>query len=195
VAFHTFPVPEFSSPAFSSLAFSASPNEYRPRARVHNCTSLRPRIWKFILHSRIFVAVSELNRWSGVLQVYLSVRNGAWFAGRVWDGGLPLDLALFTRCTSSLVRLLPYSFVSGKVRQRLNARFDHVVYGLRPSHGVLASPVVTNDDLPCRILSGSVQVRPGIARLTSSGVQFTDGTHVDDIDAVICGTGMLRSLI
>jgi len=25
VAFHTFPVPEFSSPAFSSLAFSASP--------------------------------------------------------------------------------------------------------------------------------------------------------------------------
>ena len=29
VAFHTFPVPEFSSPAFSSLAFSAPPNILR----------------------------------------------------------------------------------------------------------------------------------------------------------------------
>jgi len=49
------------------------------------------------------------------------------------------------------------------------------------------------DYLPCRILSGSVQVRPGIARLTSSGVQFTDGTYVDDIDAVICATGTSHS--
>ena len=119
----------------------------------------------------------------------MSVRNGAWFVRRVWDSGLPLDLALFTRSTSSLVRLLPSTFISGKVRQQVNARFDHAVYGLQPSHDVLASPAVTNDDLPSRILSGSVQVRPGIARLTSSGVRFTDGTYVDDIDAVICGTG------
>jgi len=56
-------------------------------------------------------------------------------------------------------------------------------------HDITACRVDVNDDLPSRILSGSVQVRPGIARLTSSGVQFTDGTYVDDIDAVICATG------
>jgi len=53
----------------------------------------------------------------------------------------------------------------------------------------MASPAVTNDDLPSRILSGRVQVRPGIARLMPSGVRFTDGTYVDDVDAVICATG------
>jgi len=117
------------------------------------------------------------------------VRNGAWFVRRVWDNGLPLDLALFTRCISSVVRFLPSSFVNNKVREQVNARFDHALYGLQPSHDVMASPAVTNDDLPSRILSGRVQVRPGIARLMPSGVRFTDGTYVDDVDAVICATG------
>jgi len=71
----------------------------------------------------------------------------------------------------------------------MNARFEHGLYGLQPSHGVLANPAVTNDDLPSRILSGLVQVRPGIARLMPSGVRFTDGTCVDDVDTVICATG------
>jgi len=53
-----------------------------------------------------------------------------------------------------------------------------------------ASSAVVNDDLPSRILSGSVQVRPGIARLTPTGVEFTDGSFVDDVAAVICATGI-----
>jgi len=121
--------------------------------------------------------------------VYLSARSGAWFLRRVWDNGLPLDLAVFTRFISFLMRWLPDSFVCRVFRKRANARFDHALYGLLPSHEITAGPAIVNDDLPSRILSGSVQVRPGIARLTSSGVQFTDGTYVDDIDAVICGTG------
>jgi len=128
-------------------------------------------------------------------QVYLSVRNGAWFVRRVWDNGLPLDLALFRRSTSYLVHLLPSRFVSSKVRQQVNSRFDHAVYGLMPSHGVLTSPAVTNDDLPSRVLCGSVQVRPGVARLTSSAVHFTDATHVDHVDAVICGTGWSKCIL
>jgi len=121
-------------------------------------------------------------------QVYLSARNGAWCAPRVWDGGLPLDLALFTRFTNSVSRLLPSRF-SSQFQKAVNARFDHALYGLQPNHDITASSVIINDDLPSCIISGSVQVRPGIARLTSSGVQFTDGTHVDDIAAVICATG------
>ena len=77
----------------------------------------------------------------------------------------------------------------------MNARFDHALYGLQPSHEINAGSAVVNDDLPCRILSGTVQVRPGIAHLTSSGVQFTDGTYEDNVDAVICATGMLMSLM
>jgi len=109
----------------------------------------------------------------------------------VWDNGLPLDLALFTRFISSLVHLLPSAVVNSQFRKQANARFDHGLYGVQPSHEISASSAVTNDELPSRILSGSVQVRPGIARLTSTGVQFTDGTCVDDVAAVICATGTL----
>lgn len=127
--------------------------------------------------------------------MYLSVRNGAWFVRRAWDNGLPLDVALFTRCTNSLVQLLPSSFIRSQVLKQINARFDHRLYGLQPSHDVLANPAVTNDDLPSRILSGSVQVRPGIARLMPSGVRFTDGTCVDDVDTIICATGKSQEVV
>ena len=105
-----------------------------------------------------------------------------------------MDLTEYTRFNGFLGRWLPDSFVCRQFRKRANARFDHALYGLLPSHEITASPPVINDDLPSRILSGSVQVRPGIARLTSSGVRFTDGTYVDDIDAVICATGTSQSV-
>ena len=116
------------------------------------------------------------------------MRDGAWFLPRVWDNGLPLDLALHSRPNIFFMRLLPVSFVCSYLRSMANARFDHALYGLQPSYEMTANWPVFNDDLPSRVLCGRVQVRPGVARLTSSGVQFTDGTHVDHIDAVICAT-------
>ena len=127
------------------------------------------------------------------VQVYLSTRSGTWFVRRVWDNGLPLDLALYTRLISFLARWLPASLVASLFRRKANAGFDHALYGLLPSYAVLASSVVVNDDLPSRVLCGSVQVRPGVVRLTSSAVHFTDATHVDHVDAVICATGTPQS--
>ena len=122
------------------------------------------------------------------------MRSGAWFLCRVGDNGLPPDLMILTRPASFLGRWLPDSLVCNLLSKQLNARFDHALYGLQPRCGVTANWPTMNDDLPSRILSGSVQVRPGIASLTSSGVQFTDGTYIDDIDAVICATGKSHSL-
>ena len=127
--------------------------------------------------------------------MYLSVRKGAWCLPRVWDNGLPLEVALTSRFANFLARLLPSRIVTSQLQNAVNARFDHALYGLRPNHDITANMVVVNDDLPRCIISGSVQVRPGIARLTSSGVQFTDGTFVDDIDAVICATGKQPQVI
>ena len=120
--------------------------------------------------------------------MYLSTRDGSWLLPRAYGNGLPADLQL-TRFISSLFRSLLSSVVSGKCEKLANARLDHVLYGIQPSHSILTRPMVVNDDLPSRILSGSVQVRPGIDRLTSSGVQFTDGTCVDDVSTIICATG------
>jgi len=120
------------------------------------------------------------------------VREGTWCVPRVWNNGLPRELARFTRFAKFLFHQLPSSVVCGYFQRAANARFDHALYGLQPSHVITASRLVINDSLPSRIISGTVQVRPGIDRLTSSGVQFTDGTYVDDIAAVICATGKYR---
>ena len=68
-------------------------------------------------------------------------------------------------------------------------RFDHEQYGLRPQHGILNGPTVISDDLPLRIATGTVKVKPGVSYFTKTGVYFSDGTKVDKLDAVICCTG------
>lgn len=42
-----------------------------------------------------------------------------------------------------------------------------------------------NDELPNRILSGTVQVKPNIRRFQGSSVEFDDGSIVDDVDLVV----------
>lgn len=41
-----------------------------------------------------------------------------------------------------------------------------------------------NDELPNRIASGTIRIKPVIEKITEHGVQFTDGTRVDDVDTV-----------
>jgi len=117
------------------------------------------------------------------------VRNGTWFVRRVWDNGLLLDLSWYNRFSTFVYSMLPVSYMCNRLRNQVNARVDHALYGLQPNYEINANWPTVNDTLPSHIMSGSVQVRSGIARLTSSGVQFTDGTYVDNIDAIICATG------
>ena len=42
-----------------------------------------------------------------------------------------------------------------------------------------------NDELPNRILSGTVQVKPNIRRFQGSSVEFEDGSLVEDVDLVV----------
>ena len=42
------------------------------------------------------------------------------------------------------------------------------------------------------LLSGAVKVKYSISHLTQTGVHFTDGTCINNVDAVICATGHLR---
>ncbi len=48
-----------------------------------------------------------------------------------------------------------------------------------------------NDDLPNRIICGSVIIKPNVKEFTSDGhgVLFEDGTQVDHIDCVLMATG------
>jgi dimethylaniline monooxygenase (N-oxide forming) len=123
-------------------------------------------------------------------QVYLSTRRGAWILNRVWDDGLPLDM-IFSRFAGYLSYFLPISVQSYNIEKALNARFDHKLYGLKPAHRFFHQHPTVNDDLPNRIISGAVIVKPDIKRLTQSGVEFVDGSKVENIDTIISATGYI----
>ncbi|XP_075944653.1 flavin-containing monooxygenase 5-like [Anarhichas minor] len=121
-------------------------------------------------------------------QLYLSTRRGAWILNRVGDNGLPLDL-LFNRLFDFVKSILPFNLFSGLGESQLNRRFDHALYNLKPKHRLFSQHPTVNDELPNRILSGTVQVKPNIRRFQGSSVEFDDGSVVEDVDLVVFATG------
>ncbi|KAK1897179.1 Dimethylaniline monooxygenase [N-oxide-forming] 5 [Dissostichus eleginoides] len=121
-------------------------------------------------------------------QLYLSTRRGAWIMNRVGDNGLPIDLH-FNRVLEFMRLILPFGVYCGLGERQLNQRFDHALYNLKPKHRLFSQHPTVNDELPNRILSGTVQVKPNICRLQGSSVEFDDGSVVEDVDLVVFATG------
>ncbi|XP_071751654.2 flavin-containing monooxygenase 5-like [Centroberyx gerrardi] len=121
-------------------------------------------------------------------QLYLSTRRGAWVLNRVGDNGLPLDMT-FNRMATSLQSILPFGLFCSLGESQLNKRFNHSLYNLKPKHRLFSQHPTMNDELPNRILSGTVQVKPNIRRFQGSSVEFEDGSVVEDIDLVVFATG------
>ncbi|NWW61973.1 FMO5 monooxygenase, partial [Ifrita kowaldi] len=138
-------------------------------------------------------------------QVFLSTRRGAWVLNRVGDRGYPIDTILTTRMKTFLQELVSSSMACDYMERKLNARFDHSRYGLKPKHRdqqtlplprrdclpptvVLHQHPTINDDLPNRIIAGRVRVKPNIQEFTETSAIFEDGTR-EDVDAVVFATG------
>ncbi|XP_025043403.2 flavin-containing monooxygenase 5-like [Pelodiscus sinensis] len=122
-------------------------------------------------------------------QVFLSTRRGAWVLNRVADEGYPVDIVLSTRFKTFLKQMLTTSMMNQWAENKLNARFNHAHYGLKPQHRITSQHPTINDDLPNRIISGKVLVKPNIREFTETGVIFEDGTREEDISAVFFATG------
>ncbi|XP_055998310.1 flavin-containing monooxygenase 5-like isoform X2 [Ostrea edulis] len=123
-------------------------------------------------------------------QVFLSTRRGAWVFNRVGDYGCPIDMQISRRFVRALMAVMSIFINQSKaVAKKLNERFDHAKYSLQPNHSPLAQHPTVNDDLPNRIISGSVKVKPNVKKFTKTGVEFEDGTFEDDIDVVFLATG------
>ncbi|XP_061594081.1 flavin-containing monooxygenase 5-like [Cololabis saira] len=121
-------------------------------------------------------------------QLYLSTRRGAWILNRVGDNGIPLDM-YFNRVLSFIGKVLPFGVFSSLGESRVNRRFDHALYNLKPKHRLFSQHPTVNDEIPNRILSGTVQVKPNIRRFQGSSVEFDDGSVVEDVDLVVFATG------
>ncbi|XP_050404855.1 flavin-containing monooxygenase 5 [Patella vulgata] len=132
-------------------------------------------------------AAVELSRVAS--QVFLSTRRGSWVLNRVSDNGLPVDMIKFNRVAALMQRIVPTSLLNGFLKKVLNSRFDHAAYSMKPDHQPLSQHPTVNDELPNRIICGSVKVKTDIKRLTKNSVEFIDGTKEDNIDAIITATG------
>ncbi|KAH7717375.1 Protein FMO-1 [Aphelenchoides avenae] len=125
-------------------------------------------------------------------QVYLSTRRGAWVLNRVGDYGEPSDLQRVTRWNWNVMKpLLPADLVHRVAVKRLNMRFDHVKYGVAPKHKIWSQHPTVSDELPNRIISGTVLVKPNIRAFTETGIVWDDGTVSEPVDHVIMSTGYL----
>ncbi|XP_009271603.1 PREDICTED: dimethylaniline monooxygenase [N-oxide-forming] 5 [Aptenodytes forsteri] len=121
-------------------------------------------------------------------QVFLSTKRGTWVLHRVGDGGYPFDFSYISRFRQLLHSLLPQNASSFLLERKLNARFNHALYGLQPQHRIFHQHPTVNDDLPNCIISGRVLVKPNIQEFTETSAIFSDGTR-EDIDAVVFATG------
>ena len=70
-------------------------------------------------------------------QVYLVSRRGTWVLNRVFDYGMPLDQENNNRFRNDVLRrIVPPSVTNWFIESKLNQRFDHALYGLKPKHRV-----------------------------------------------------------
>eukprot|EP00069_Balaena_mysticetus_P012581 bmy_21748T0 len=89
--------------------------------------------------------------------VFLSTRKGAWIFNRVGDYGYPFDVLLTSRFQYFMKKICGQSLANTFLEKKMNQRFDHEMFGLKPKHRALSQQPTINDDLPNCIISGLVK--------------------------------------
>lgn len=84
---------------------------------------------------------------------------------------------------------MPLSIRNTLAEYMVSARLDHALYKLKPTHRFFSQHLLTNDELPSRIASGTITIKPDIKRFTENGVEFVDGSKVEDVDIIMLATG------
>ena len=115
----------------------------------------------------------------------MSTKHGAYSVQRAAKYGIPFDHVAVTR----FQQRLPFSLMRPFHFNRINSRYRHKTYGLSPNEKFESPAVIISDDLPNKILIGTVSIRDNISRFNERGVEFVDGSREDAIDVVILATG------
>ena len=96
---------------------------------------------------------------------------------------------VFSQRHGVLLALKFPNFVANLWKKKMNYRFDHKKYSIEPSYGPFAAHPTVNDELPNKLVAGTVKVKADIAEFKETSVKFVDGTVEEDIDAVVLATG------
>ncbi|KAM6219306.1 flavin-containing monooxygenase 1 isoform 1-T1 [Rhynchocyon petersi] len=121
-------------------------------------------------------------------KVFLSTTGGAWVISRVYDSGYPWDMVFMTRFQNMFRNALPTPIVSWLLERKMNSWFNHENYGLIPEDKVQLREPVLNDELPGRIITGKVLIKPNVKKVKENSVIFNNTTE-EPIDIIVFATG------
>uniref|UniRef100_A0A915CL48 Flavin-containing monooxygenase n=1 Tax=Ditylenchus dipsaci TaxID=166011 RepID=A0A915CL48_9BILA len=99
----------------------------------------------------------------------------------------PSDLVFLNRYAFGIKSLSPLWLQNTIVERKLNQRFDHGRFGIKPEHRFLQAHVTVNDELPNRIISGTVVVKANILKFNQKDVIFEDGSKAENNSLTIIG--------
>ncbi|RUS71079.1 hypothetical protein EGW08_021157, partial [Elysia chlorotica] len=116
-------------------------------------------------------------------QVYLSVGDGMCLSGRFTGNGLPSDFQLKRAIHAWLPTNLAIRIFSWLLHKRIN----HRVLGLLYTGKEL--PIVVNDELQARIMSGKIKVIGHLREFRGDEVETVDGRVLTGVNNVINATG------
>jgi dimethylaniline monooxygenase (N-oxide forming) len=122
-------------------------------------------------------------------KVLLSTRRGAWVVHRVGMKGKPFDTLFLRRWINFLFNHIPYRMVCSTAENFINFHFDHSQYRIKPQHRIFEQHITVNDALPNRVLSGTIELKNDIERITETGVIFKGETEETPCDVIIMATG------
>lgn len=113
------------------------------------------------------------------------MREGCFVFPKRGEGGWPLDILTNTRWRFHLPEWLSRFILQRFIERDVN--YDAL--GLRTKRKLFCSRAIANDFVINQIMHGRVRTRPAIKRFYHRGVEFVDGTTIDDLDAIVFGTG------
>ncbi|KAB0404824.1 hypothetical protein E2I00_005509, partial [Balaenoptera physalus] len=117
-------------------------------------------------------------------KVFLSTTGGAWVISQVFDSGYPWDM-VFNMFRNSL----PTPTVNWLIARRMNNWFNHENYGLIPEDRTqLREPVLSNE-LPGRIVTGKVLIKPSVKEMKENSVVFNNNPKEEPTDIIVFATG------
>lgn len=129
---------------------------------------------------------AELSRHADKL--LLSTKRGAWIINRIGDKGIPYDCEFVTRLFHYISQVVPTYVTDWAFESKMNNRFDHELYGIKPNHPLSGQHPLVNDELPARIANGTVTIVPDVKSFRKNGVVTSDGKF-HEVDDVIFATG------
>uniref|UniRef100_A0A8C6QW73 Dimethylaniline monooxygenase [N-oxide-forming] n=2 Tax=Nannospalax galili TaxID=1026970 RepID=A0A8C6QW73_NANGA len=122
-------------------------------------------------------------------KVFLSTTGGAWVISRVFDSGYPWDMVFMTRFQNMFRNFLPTPIVSWLIAKKMNSWFNHENYGVIPEDRTQLREPVLNDELPGRIITGKVLIKPSIKEVKENSVVFNNTPKEEPIDIIVFATG------